>query len=506
MTTLGKSALGVFALTAVTSLILVPLFRQLALRIGLVDNPDGRRKLHRGRVAVSGGIPVYLTALIGVAAVLIIPSSSGQALAEHPEFLLGLLGGTAVIVLVGVIDDSRGMRGRQKLLGQIIAAGVLVGSGLVIQKISLFGHLYDLGIMAVPFTMFWLLGAINAFNLIDGVDGLASSIGLIIALGLAGMAAMPDSQNQAYAVIAVALAGSLAGFLVYNFPPARIFLGDSGSMLIGLVLGAMAIRCSLKGPATAALVAPTVIWTIPIFDVAMAILRRKMTGKSVYETDRGHLHHRLIARGVEGPRLLLGVGVLCMIASIGAMIGTSLNNEYLALGSAAVVIMILVLTRSFGHTELGMLARRVRRLAASFVPNDRIREMGAEPIKAHLQGHREWDQLWCLLTDFADRYDIEAIELNVSLPALDEEYHAKWSRSANPNADETPLFRADLPLVCNGVAAGRVRVAGSPDNSTPVCDWAQELMRGLRPFEERMLTLIEAIESEPPAELLQQAG
>ena len=161
MTTLGKSALGVFALTAVTSLILVPLFRQLALRIGLVDNPDGRRKLHSGRVAVSGGIPVYITALIGVVAALLIPSSSGQALAEHPEFLLGLLGGTAVIVLVGVIDDSRGMRGRQKLLGQIIAAGVLVGSGLVIQKISLFGHLYDLGIMAVPFTMFWLLGAIK---------------------------------------------------------------------------------------------------------------------------------------------------------------------------------------------------------------------------------------------------------------------------------------------------------------------------------------------------------
>ncbi len=500
-----RSALGVFALTAVVSLVAVPLFRLFALRIGLVDNPDGRRKLHDGRVAVSGGVPVYLTAVLGIIIALIVPNRWRETLLAHPDFLMGLLGGTAVIVLVGVIDDSRGMRGRQKLLGQIVAAGILVATGLKIDSIALFGNTYHLGIMAAPFTMFWLLGAINAFNLIDGVDGLASSVGLIISLGLAGLVAIPGSENQAYAIIAIALAGSLAGFLVYNFPPARIFLGDSGSMLIGLTLGAMAIRCSLKGPATAALVAPTVIWVIPIFDVAMAILRRKLTGKSLYETDRGHLHHRLIARGVKGPKLLLGVGLLCIIACGGAIASMYQGNDYVALGTAVLIIMILVISRSFGHTELGMLARRMRRLAASFVPHQRIRAMGKEPIQAHLQGHREWDQLWGLLTDFADRDNAETIELNVSLPALNEEYHAKWSRSANANSDELPIFRADLPLVYAGAVAGRLRVAGSPDDSTPVCEWVQELMRGLRPCEERMLTLIEAIEPESSG-VLQQAG
>ncbi len=493
-----RAVFGTFALTAVLSLIATPIFRLIAIRVGLVDNPDGRRKLHEGRVAVSGGVPVYLTALFGILVALFIPNRWQATILSDAGFVIGLLASTGLIVLVGLIDDAKGMRGRQKLLGQIVAVGILVGCGLKIEKLAILGEVYSLGFFAVPFTMFWLLGAINAFNLIDGVDGLASSLGLIISLGLAGMAAMYG--NGAYALFAVALAGALAGFLVYNFPPARIFLGDSGSMLIGLVLGALAIRCSLKGAATAALVVPTAIWTIPIFDVAMAILRRKMTGKSVYETDRGHLHHRLMARGVKGPKLLLGVGLLCSIAGLGSLASMWLDNEYLALASAGLVIMILVISRSFGHTELGMLARRMKRFAASFVPSKGARDFGALPIQAHLQGHREWDQLWELLIDFADRFNIDAIELNVSMPALGEEYHAKWSRrvlNGGSTPEEQPGFRADLPLVYEGSAAGRLRVSGFPSTRESVCDWVQELMQGLKPFETRMLSLIDS--SEAPA-------
>lgn len=489
-----RAVFGTFAITAVLSLIATPVFRMLALRWGLVDNPDGHRKLHENRTAVSGGVPVFLTAIIGVVIALLVPNRWQPTLLADTGFLWGILLASSLIVLIGVLDDARGMRGRQKLLGQIIVAGIMVGFGLQIEKLSLLGNVIPLGVASIPFTMFWLLGAINAFNLIDGVDGLASSLGLIISLGLAGMAAMYG--HGAYALFAVALAGSLAGFLVYNFPPARIFLGDSGSMLIGLLLGVLAIKCSLKGPATAALVVPTAIWTIPIFDVAMAILRRKMTGKSLYETDRGHLHHRLIARGVEGPKLLLGVGLLCAVAGLGALGSMALNNEYLALGSATLVILILVVTRSFGHTELGMLARRVKHLAASFAPHRRLRDSGAQPLQAHLQGHREWDQLWELLIDFAERFNIDSIELNVSMPAIGEEYHAKWSLRANDNAEQ-PVFRTDIPLVFENSLAGRLRVSGFPGETHSVCAWGQELMVGLKPFEAQMLQLIRSSEVTP---------
>src|SRR5437868_2212657 len=151
--------------------------------------------------------------------------------------------------------------------------------------------------MAVPVTLFLLLGAIGSLNLIDGMDGLLSTVGVLVSLAVAGMAVMGGHWLAACA--AVALAGALLGFLRYNFPPATIFLGDSGSMLIGLVLGVLAIKSALKTPTTVALMAPAVLLTIPIFDTFAAILRRKLTGRSIYSTDRGHLHHCLLSRGLS---------------------------------------------------------------------------------------------------------------------------------------------------------------------------------------------------------------
>ena len=205
----------------------------------------------------------------------------------------------AVIVVVGLVDDRIKLRGRLKLIGQFAAALVLVAGGLVIQRIGIFGQQIDLGLLSIPFTLFWLVGAVNAVNLLDGIDGLATMLGFILVATIAGMAALVG-QTQVF-VIAVVFAGSLLGFLRYNFPPATIFLGDAGSMLIGLVVGALAISGSLKGPGTVLLAAPLAVWTIPIFDSVAAILRRKLSGRSIYTTDRGHIHHRLLEPPGEQP-------------------------------------------------------------------------------------------------------------------------------------------------------------------------------------------------------------
>src|SRR5439155_8367461 len=140
-----------------------------------------------------------------------------------------------------------------------------------------------------------LLGAINSLNLIDGMDGLLGSVGLILSLALAVMAALAGHWGAA--AVAVALAGALLGFLPFNLPPASVFLGDSGSMLVGLVLGTLAIQSSLKAPATIALATPVALLILPIFDTTVAILLRTMTGRSLYTTDRGHLLHRLLRFG-----------------------------------------------------------------------------------------------------------------------------------------------------------------------------------------------------------------
>src|SRR5262249_14448388 len=205
------------------------------------------------------------------------------------------------------------------------AVTIVISSGLVVERVRLFHYHLEFGLLAIPFTIFWLLGAINALNLIDGMDGLLTSVGLIISAAIAVMAAYQGHWMAA--CMAVALAGALLGFLVYNFPPARMFLGDSGSMLIGLVIGVLALQSSLKGPATVALTAPAAILAIPIFDTAAAILRRKLTGRSIYTTDRGHLHHCLLGRGLSTRVVLLCISSFCLLTGLGALASLAWGNE-----------------------------------------------------------------------------------------------------------------------------------------------------------------------------------
>ncbi|HUG92258.1 MAG TPA: MraY family glycosyltransferase [Planctomycetaceae bacterium] len=487
-----NTLLATTGLALAASALATPLVRRAALRLGIVDQPDGHRKLHASAIPLGGGVAVLLGAAAALGIALIVDNPWRDVLHENGPFL-GALGLAVLIVCgVGLLDDRFSLRGRQKLLGQIVAAGVLIAAGLTVHQVQIFDWEIQLGVLAVPFTLFWLLGAINALNLIDGVDGLATTVGLILSMSLAAMAHL--GGHPADAIVSLAIAGSLAGFLFYNFPPARIFLGDAGSMLIGLVLGALAIRSSLKGPATVALAAPTAIWAIPIFDVSMAILRRKLTGRSIYTTDRGHLHHCLLRRGFSGAKTLAWIGVLCAVTAAGALASVAQQNEMLAVGAVLAVTGTLVATRFFGHAECQLLCRRIKHLLLSLVPLSFRPVRRSQPLGTRLQGTRKWDELWRTLTDFAERFDVSDIQLNVHLPAIDEEYHAHWERKQKP--DLRDAWRTDIPLFARDVAVGRLRIAGARSTGS-VCLWMGELIAGLKPFEMGMLSLIEG-ELRPP--------
>lgn len=469
---------GLTALTA--SVILTPLITVVMARLGVVDRPDGRRKLHGREVPLAGGLAIWL-ALAGTLIADRYFGDSGHGTGGGWTWLLLASG---VLCGVGLADDAFGLRGRHKLLGQLLPVSMLVGSGLVVEQVDLLGFDVHLGVMAVPFTMFWLLGAINAINLIDGMDGLASTIGGMIAFALGLMAAMTGQRDEA--IIATALAGGLAGFLIFNLPPARVFLGDTGSMMIGLVLGVVAIRSSLKGPATFAAAAPVAIWTLPILDVCMAILRRKLTGRSIYTTDRGHLHHRLGDRGLSTWRSLLLVVALCGVTTAGALASVAWRSEWLAPASAIAVFGILVLTRSFGHSECALLARRARSFAASLLPTQAAtRPMGREH-RSRLQGTREWDQLWDSLVEFAERFGLTSVQLDVSLPAQHEAFFASWN---HVGCDSGQLFKVDLPLSAGSAPIGWLRLTGRCPGGSAF-GWVGELVDGLRPFETQIADLL----------------
>jgi UDP-GlcNAc:undecaprenyl-phosphate/decaprenyl-phosphate GlcNAc-1-phosphate transferase len=446
-----------FAAGLLLSLIFTGFAQGIGRRIGLVDQPDGRRKIHARVVPLVGGIAVFASTVIVLVVAFVAPGPFSEPAEADVRELLGLLIGSAVICAVGVIDDYRHLRGRYKLLGQAVAVAIVMASGIHVKIVTLFGWDLDLGWLAIPFTVFWLLGAINSLNLLDGMDGLLGTVGTIVCLAFAVMAAMYD--HFVGACVATALAGALVGFLRYNYPPASVFLGDAGSMLVGLVIGVLAIRCCLKGPATVALAAPAALLILPILDTAAAVVRRKLTGRSIFTTDRGHLHHCLLRGGLSRPRILLLVSGLCSLTVLGALGSIAYRSEGLAVLSAAAVAFILMITGLFGCAEVVLLAKSLRDYAGSVIGTPRT---GRE-IEVRLQGSAQWGDFWKRLTGSADRLKLRSISMDVNSPAHHEGYHARWCRPSVKFGEEPNCWSAVILLTAWGQTIGQVAVTGHPD-------------------------------------------
>lgn len=237
-------------------------------------------------------------------------------------------------------------------------------------------------------------------------------------------------------------------------------------MLIGLVVGVLAIESSLKGPATVALTAPAALLVIPILDTSAAIVRRKLTGRSLYTTDRGHLHHVLLGRGLSNRVVLLLVSALCTVAGLGAFLSLYQNNEAYALVSVFIVVVLLVATRLFGHAEFLLIKERL--LAVLFAilhGNDQGR---VHQSTVRLQGSADWKDVWGHVTERAEEMQLRAVTLDVNAPALHEGYHARWGRVPG-DAETRTFWRAEIPLAVRGQIVGRIEFAGQHDGA-PVAE------------------------------------
>ena len=474
----------IFFLSCCVTACITPLVRRIAVRMRLLDHPDGGRKKHHKSIPLGGGIAVLVGFVGTLIAMLLLSESVDRELLSDPLFTIGFVGSCIGICVLGVVDDRFAVRGRQKLAGQLVVASGLIGSGMLITKVHFLGVDVSLGIVAVPFTLFWLLAAINAVNLIDGVDGLATSVGVVLSLGVAAMAV--STGHKVDAMLAVALAGALAGFLFYNSPPASIFLGDAGSMLIGLILGVLSIRCCLKGPATAVMAAPIALLSIPFFDVTMAILRRKLTGRSIYAADRSHFHHFLLQRGYSYRSTVLIFGGLCCLMTVTAVISVYHRNEWLAIGSVLTVCALMVTSGLFGRSECLLLLRRAKLFAVSLLRSNRSPRVATE-IRTQLRGHREWGQLWETLTVYAGSCGLSSVRLHLCVPELNEDFHASW-QSEHPTGD-LHVWTTELPLILRGGAVGSLVISGLPSGQE-VSTSVSEVILGLKPFETELLELV----------------
>ena len=333
----GGSHVSIYLLlalgSAVLAVVLTPLVARASLLLGLVDAPGGR-KVHAESVPRLGGVAIVVAAILGM--ILALAVAPGRLAPDIWTTLRPLLLAGGLIFLVGILDDIRGVGPAPKLAIELVAALIVMTSGLLIQRVTLLGVSWDLGWLAWPVTIVWLVGMTNAFNLLDGIDGLAAGIA-VIAGGACG-AILIVRGHPAEAMLLAAVVGAALGFLVFNFSPASIFLGDCGSLLFGFILAATAIAGWQKGATALAAGVPLLIFALPIADSAGTLIRRgfaRPEGKPVSigsvlrqlaEPDRQHIHHRLVGLGWSTRRTVLILyavtGVLSMLALATARVNT----------------------------------------------------------------------------------------------------------------------------------------------------------------------------------------
>lgn len=295
-----------FGIAFIVSLIATPLVSRLAFRVGALDKPN-KRKVHDRIMPRLGGLAVFFGFL-----------ASASFLLGEGSRVAGLLAGGTVILLLGVADDIRGITPKTKLIGQTLAAIIVVFSGIQIQFLNNpFNGYFYLGMLGVPFTIFWIVAVTNAVNLIDGLDGLASGVSTIALITFAIIASLMGQPTVS--LLSIALAGAVLGFLRYNFFPAKIFLGDSGSMFLGFMVSVLAVFGLLKGVTLVAFVVPIVVLGVPIFDTCFAIFRRYCEHKPIFQADKKHIHHRLLSRGLSHRATVLVIYGISIFFSMSAL-------------------------------------------------------------------------------------------------------------------------------------------------------------------------------------------
>jgi UDP-GlcNAc:undecaprenyl-phosphate GlcNAc-1-phosphate transferase len=348
-----------FALAALLSAAFTPIVRRLALRVGAVSRPGGRN-VNADSVPRLGGLAVVVAFILPVVAILPLESSVALMLRADGKRVGGLLVGALALALLGDVDDLRRVRPVHKLAVHALAATVAYFTGFQIHavQIPLVGEL-SMGIFALPVTILWIVGIVNAINLIDGLDGLAA--GVVFFAGLTCFTVAMVSHNVFVAAMMAPLLGALLGFLFFNFNPARIFMGDSGSYFLGFLIGTTSLAGPLqKTSAAVSIMMPILALGLPIFDTLFSIVRRVLERRSPFSPDRGHVHHRLLAMGLTHKRAVLILYGIC-IALTAAAIAVSLGQAWQAgLAMLGASIVILGLVRFVGYFDVLLQGGRQR--------------------------------------------------------------------------------------------------------------------------------------------------
>jgi UDP-GlcNAc:undecaprenyl-phosphate GlcNAc-1-phosphate transferase len=427
------SAVFAFAAAMLVAIALTPLVRKLAVALGVLDRPSARR-VHENATPRLGGIAIVGGFFASLLLIFVAESTVATAFFAYPMRAVGLALGGLLICSVGIVDDVRGIGAWHKFWAQCGAGVIAYVCGFRIDGIALpfFGNL-DMGVFGVVVTTIWIVAIINAINLIDGLDGLAGGVAFFACV--TNFVVGSINHDAIVMLLSASLGGAVLGFLLFNFNPASIFMGDSGSMFLGYVLATTSVLGnSVKSSTTVALLVPFVALGVPIIDTLLAMLRRFLERRPIFAADRGHIHHQLLAMGLTHRRAVLMLYALSVLFTASAIILSIGRNT--AVGAALVIITIAVvgIFRGLGNFDVAL--RRWRRKERIRSPElERLRYLVPD-VLTQLAAAHDASQLAKVLGDFAEQAQLEQLALD---PSCEDGPIAgfQWRNEAPQTGDES---------------------------------------------------------------------
>jgi len=335
---------ALFVIATITSLVLTPLIRRLSERWKLLDVPLDGRRVHSKAVPRLGGVAVYASVVVALSALPFVDNLLTQSLKAHSAELLVTFVPATLVLLLGIYDDLHGTNATVKFFGLGLIAVLFYALGGRISDVAIpfAGSVHLPPMLSLLVTVIWLVGIANAFNLIDGIDGLASGAALFSSLVILIISISQD--NPLTIVVTLVLCGALVGFLRYNFNPASIFLGDSGALFVGFTLAALSVLGTQKATTAVAVITPILAFAFPMVDTTVTMLRRAISRRPLFEGDNEHIHHMLLARGWSQKEVVLALYTVCagfgLLAAISAKTSSPLTGLVLFVIAVAVIVAV----------------------------------------------------------------------------------------------------------------------------------------------------------------------
>jgi UDP-GlcNAc:undecaprenyl-phosphate GlcNAc-1-phosphate transferase len=447
-----RTYLGLLLLAALFSWLMTLGVRELGRRLRAYGKAHGGRE--QAQVPRLGGLSIFLATIAAWGVLLLVPNDVRVRFISEWRVLLTILVPGTVILILGIYDDLVGARPREKLLVEVVAAGWVWWAGFRIVSVPVLWYGIHSRLLSFVLTVLWIVAVTNALNLIDGLDGLAAGIAFFVTISVFVVSLLQG--NHFVCILTICLAGALLGFLRFNFSPATIYLGDTGSLFLGFFLAALAVHSSQKSSTLLAIVVPFVAFGLPLMDTTLAVVRRFLSGRSPFAADQDHIHHRLLQQRLSPRVAVLLLYALAALFSLGSLLIVHSTGSVMALVAILAGASGWFLTSRVQYEELSELniyvARAVQSQRRVMANQILIRKAARQ-----LEDAASLEASWTVLTSAAEALDFDALTCGLThwpsgrVPSLPD-----WSRSGEERSNQ--LWNVSIPLRAGEKVVGELQL------------------------------------------------